>query len=135
MGRRRTAHVHKNLSIIKDFFRFQILRGRLHGDPTLPIERTRSRQVYRTMFTAEQRRAIVAEQPELCDRSRCACCSTTACARALQAVQFKHFDHQRRRLTIFTKGQKVRELPIPHAPFWLDLERHILEVEAKPTTT
>ncbi len=51
---------------------------------------------------------------------------------ALQAVRFKHFDHQRRRLTIFTKGQKVRELPIPHPPFWLDLERHILEVEAKP---
>jgi hypothetical protein len=44
----------------------------------------------------------------------------------------EHFDHQRRRLMIFTKGQKVRELPIPHAPFWLDLERHILEVEAKP---
>ncbi len=51
---------------------------------------------------------------------------------ALQAVQFKHFDHQRRRLTIFTKGQKVRELPIPHAPVWLDLERHIIEVEAEP---
>jgi integrase len=52
---------------------------------------------------------------------------------ALRAVQFKHFDHQRRRLTIFTKGQKVRELPIPHPAFWLDLERHILDVGAQPT--
>jgi site-specific recombinase XerC len=51
---------------------------------------------------------------------------------SLQAVQFRHFDHQRHRLTIFAKGQKVRELPIPHSEFWLDLERHILDVEAKP---
>jgi integrase len=123
----------KNLSIIKDFFRFQILRGRLHGDPTLPIERARSRQVYRTTFTAQQRRAIVAEQPELCDRIALRLLLDYGLRKgALQAVQFKHFDHQRRRLTIFTKGQKVRELPIPHTPFWLDLERHIIEVEAKP---
>jgi site-specific recombinase XerC len=32
---------------------------------------------------------------------------------ALRVVQIKHFDHQRRRLTVFTKGQKVRELPSP----------------------
>jgi integrase/recombinase XerC len=123
----------KNLSIVKDFFRFQILRGRLHGDPTLPIERARSRQVYRTTFTAEQRRAIAAEQPELCDRIALRLLLDYGLRKGtLQAIQFKHFDHQRRRLTIFTKGQKVRELPIPHTPFWLDLERHILEVEAKP---
>jgi site-specific recombinase XerD len=43
----------KNLSILKDFFKFLILRGHLHGDPTLAIERARSRQVYRTTFTRE----------------------------------------------------------------------------------
>ncbi len=92
------------------------MRGRLHGDPTLLIERARSRQVYRTTFSTDQRRAIVTEQPDLRDR---------LCLRllldyglrkgALQAVRFKHFDHQRKRLTIFTKGQKVRELPSPTA--------------------
>jgi site-specific recombinase XerC len=123
----------KNLSIIKDFFRFQIVRGRLHGDPTLLIERARSRQVYRTTFSTEQRHAIISEQSELCDRIALRLLLDYGLRKgALKAVQFKHFDHQRRRLTIFTKGQKVRELPIPHAPFWLDLERHILEVEAKP---
>jgi integrase/recombinase XerC len=123
----------KNLSIIKDFFRFQIVRGRLHGDPTLLIERARSRQVYRTTFSTEQRRAIISEQSELCDRIALRLLLDYGLRKgALKAVQFKHFDHQRRRLTIFTKGQKVRELPIPHAPFWLDLERHIIEVEAKP---
>jgi site-specific recombinase XerC len=51
---------------------------------------------------------------------------------ALMAVQFKHFDHQRKRLTIFTKGEKVRELPIPHPTFWMNAERHILDIEARP---
>jgi hypothetical protein len=112
----------KNLSIIKDFFRFQIVRGRLHGDPTLLIERARSRQVYRTTFSTEQRRAIISEQSELCDRIALRLLLDYGLRKgALKAVQFKHFDHQRRRLTIFTKGQKVRELPIPHAPFWLDV--------------
>lgn len=52
---------------------------------------------------------------------------------ALQAAQLKHFDHQRRRLTIFTKGQKVRELPLPHRAFWLDLEHYILDSNAQPS--
>jgi site-specific recombinase XerC len=124
----------KNLSIVKDFFRFQIMRGPLHGDPTLPIERARKREVYRTTFTTDQRRAIIAEQESRRDR---------ICLRlmldyglrkgALRAVQLKHFDHQRKRLTIFTKGQKVREVPLPHAELWLDLERHILDIAANPS--
>ena len=35
-------------------------------------------------------------------------------------------------LVIFTKGEKVRELPIPSPPFWNELERLILDLEAKP---
>ena len=35
----------KNLSILRDFFKFQVLRGNLHGDPTLAIERARKRDV------------------------------------------------------------------------------------------
>lgn len=124
----------KNLSIVKDFFRFQIMRGRLHGDPTLSIERARKREVYRTTFTADQRRAIIAEQESRRDRICLRLLLDYALRKgALSVVQFKHFDHQRKRLTIFTKGQKVREVPLPHPEFWLDLERHILEVEAKPS--
>lgn len=123
----------KNLSITKDFFRFHIVRGRLHGDPTLAIERARSRQVYRTTFSASQRRAIVASQDDLRDRIALRLLLDYGLRKgALQAVQFKHFDHPRKRLTIFTKGQKVRELPIPHPAFWFDLERHILDAQAEP---
>jgi integrase len=123
----------KNLSIIRDFFRFCVLRGHLHGDPTLAIERARSRDPYRTTFTPDQRRAIIASQDDLRDR---------ICVRLLldyglrkggvQAVQFKHFDYGRRRLTVFLKRGKVRELPIPQPAFWTDLERLIIECEAQP---
>ena len=58
----------KNLIILRDFFKFQVLRGKLHGDPTLPIERAKKRGVYRTTFSGDQRRAIIAAQPELRDR-------------------------------------------------------------------
>lgn len=123
----------KNLSITKDFFRFQILRGRLHGDPTMPIERARKREVYRTTFTPDQRRAIISEQDSRRDRIALRLLLDYALRKgALRAVQFKHFDHHRRRLTIFTKGLKVREVPIPHPEFWIDLEHHILEISAKP---
>ncbi|MGH2912758.1 MAG: tyrosine-type recombinase/integrase [Solirubrobacteraceae bacterium] len=51
---------------------------------------------------------------------------------ALRSVQIGHFDRQRCRLTIFTKGRKVRELPIPHAVFWTDLDCYVLESGAQP---
>jgi hypothetical protein len=45
-----------------------VLRGNLHGDPTLAIERARKRDVYRTTFSNDQVRAIVGSQDELRDR-------------------------------------------------------------------
>jgi site-specific recombinase XerC len=123
----------KNLSILRDFFKFQILRGHLHGDPTLAIERAKSRQVYRTTFTSDQRKAILASAENRRDRIGLRLLLDYGLRKgALKVVQFKHFDHQRKRLTIFTKGEKVRTLPIPQPDFWLDLERLILDIEAQP---
>jgi integrase len=109
------------------------LHGELHGDPTLPIERARQRDVYRTTFTEDQRRAILANNHDHRDRGALRLLLDYGLRKgALKAVQFKHFDHVRRRLTIFTTGGKVRQLPLPHQPFWHDLERLILDVEARP---
>ena len=132
-GGDRPATYNKNLSILKDFCKFLVMRGRLHGDPTLLIERAKTRDVYRTTFSADQRRAIVAEQPSLRDRIALRLLLDYGLRKgALRAVQFKHFDHGRRRLTIFSKGGKVRTLPLPDRALWLDLERHILDVSAAP---
>lgn len=123
----------KNLSIIGDFFEQAVLRGKLHGDPTLPIERARTSGVYRTTFNPDQIRAIIATQDDLRDRLAVRLLLDFGLRKgALRNIQFKHFDHYRRRLTIFTKGEKVREVPIPTGPFWFDLERHTQDIEAKP---
>lgn len=124
----------KNLSIVKDFLKWQRLRGRMDRDPTEAIERAKARGVHRTTFTTDQRRAIVASQDELRDRIALRLLLDYGLRKgALTAVQFKHFDHVRKRLTLFTKGGKVRDLPIPHAAFWHDLGRHIIEAEAQPS--
>ena len=132
-GTRAPRTYNKNLSILKDFFRFQVVRGRLHGDPTMPIERARARGVYRTTFTTDQRRAIIAEQDSVRDRLALRLLLDYGLRKgALRAVQFRHFDHWRKRLTVFTKGEKVRELPIPDKAFWMELEQHTIEIEARP---
>lgn len=123
----------KNLSILRDFFKWARLHSRLHGDPTLAIERARGRSVHRTTFTADQVRALLAANPARRDRVALRLLLHYGLRKgALRNVQFKHFDHNRRRLTIFTKGETVRGVPIPQPKFWLDLERLILDTEAHP---
>lgn len=53
---------------------------------------------------------------------------------ALRSIQINHFDYERHRLIIFTKGKKVREIPIPDPAFWTNLEHYILESEATPSS-
>lgn len=104
----------KNLSILKDFFKFQIVRGRLHGDPTLVIERAGARQVYRTTFSNDQRRAIIAQAEDLRDRIALGLLLDYGLRNgALQNIQFKHFDHQRRRLTCSPRGRRSGSSPSP----------------------
>lgn len=123
----------KNLSILRDFFKWSVLKRKLHGDPTLGIPHAKKRTPTRTIFSSDQEQAVVASQPVLRDRIALRLLFHTGIRKgALQSIQFKHFDHARRRLTIFTKGGKVRELPIVDQSIWLDLEQHILEWEAKP---
>jgi integrase len=99
----------------------------------LLVERARKREAHRETFAADVRRRIVAEQESLRDRLALRLLFDLGVRKGtLQRVQFKHFDYQRHRLTVFLKRGKVRELPIPDPNFWTDLERHILEVEAQP---
>ena len=123
----------KNLSILKDFFKWACLKGKLHGDPSLALVPRKKRDVHRETFGESQVNEVIAAQDSLRDK---------ICLRllffyglrkgALRSIQFKHFDHNRRRLTVFTKGGRVMELPIVDGALWLDLERHILDIEAEP---
>ena len=122
-----------NHSILRDFFKWHQRRGRIRSNPMDLVGRARKPDIHREAFTSDQQRGIVASADTLRDRIALRLLLDYGIRKgALQKVQFKHFDHQRRRLTIFTKGQKVRTIPIPHPAFWLDLERHILDVQAAP---
>ncbi len=73
-GERAPRTYNKNLSILREFFKWAVLRQKLHGDPTLPIERAKARGTYRTTFTTDQRSALLAlkrETPSLEGWSPC----------------------------------------------------------------
>lgn len=123
----------RNLSIVTDFFRWAQRRRGLVGDPVLDIERAKPGQIWRTTFTEDECLAILAAADRR-DRLALRLLLHYGLRKgAMRAIQFRHFDHQRRRLTIFTKGRKVRQMPIPQTDFWMDLERLILDWEAEPT--
>jgi integrase len=122
------------LAHVADFFKYWRKMGRLQGDPCLLIERARKRDVLRTVFTNDQHRGIIAGTADRRDRLALRLLLDFALRKgALRAIQFKHFDHERRQLTIFTKGEKVRNIPLPDKHLWMDLERHILDVQAQPS--
>ncbi len=120
------------LSVVKDFFKYQTVLGALRGDPTLAIERAKARDPHRETFTGDQFRAIVASQDDLRDRIVLRLLLTYGLRKgSVRAVQFKHFDHVRKTVTVFAKGGTVRTLPLPDPAFWHDLERLILDTGAE----
>ena len=132
-GDREPRTYNRALSVIRDFFKWQVKRQRMRSNPATLIEPARVRDVERTVFTEDQAHAILASAESLRDRIALRLLLVYGLRQgALRAIQIKHFDYQRRRLTIFTKGGKVRPLAIPHAAFWTDLERYVLEIEAQP---
>lgn len=122
----------KNISVLKGFFEWATLSGRLHGDPARPIRPPKKRGVERTTFSVDQERAILAQNDRR-DRIALHLLLKVGIRKgALQGVQFRHFDHAQKRLTIFTKGGKVQTVPVVDPAFWDELERHILDWQAEP---
>jgi integrase len=122
----------KNISILKVFFEWATLNGKLHGDPMRPIKPPKKRGVERTIFSEDQERAILASNDR---RDRLALHLLFKCGvrkSELRSIQFRHFDHPQKRLTVFRKGGKVQTLPVVDPAFWNELERWILDWEAQP---
>jgi len=131
-GRRAPRTYNKNHSILSDFFLFQVRRGRMVGNPMLTIDKAKARGVERTTFTRADRDAIFATNPDRSDRLALRLLLDYGIRKgALQLIRFEHFNHERRTLTIFTKGGAIRPLRIPQPGFWLELESLILERDAR----
>lgn len=128
----------KNLSITKDFFKWAVLKGKLHGDPSLSLVPHKKRDVHREVFNLDHRGRIISSGPhdDHIRRDRIALRLLLYYGirkGALRAIQFKHFDANRRKLTIFTKGEKIRDIQIVDAGTWDDLAKHMLETGADPS--
>jgi hypothetical protein len=136
-GTRSGRTFNKALSILHDFFRHRQLRGNIQGDPTLAIERVKKRDVHRETIPPEDRAGLLAANEDRRDRVALRLLLDYGIRKgSLRGIHYRHFDHQRRRLTlVVAKGGKVRELPIPDTDFWLDLRRLIIDVRRSRTTT
>jgi integrase len=132
-GNREPRTYNKNHSILSDFFKFQVLRGELHGNPMLPIERAKARGVHRETFSAQERLAIFAANPDQPDITALRLLLTYGLRKGtLLRVQFSHLDFARKRLTTFAKGGTVQTVPIPDKAFWSELDIYMRSIAAEP---
>ena len=64
----------KNISILKGFFEWAVLSGRIYGDPARPIRPPKKRGVHRETFSGDDKALILATGPDpnRLHRDRCA---------------------------------------------------------------
>lgn len=118
---------------VSEFFKFWRKLGRLQGDPMLLVEPAKMRDVERTVYSDEQRTAILSSAIEQRDRVALRLLLDYGLRKgACRGIRFKDFDHQRREIMIFTKGQKIRSLPLPDPKLWEELEWLMLDMEMQP---
>lgn len=118
----------KNRSVLRDFFQWATLKGKLHGDPMLSIRAHKKRDVERTTFNEDLRLRIYHDGPseDYPERDGIALRLLLGWGLrkgALQEIQYKDFDVARRTLVVRTKGEKIQELDIVSEGVWADLER------------
>jgi integrase/recombinase XerC len=123
----------RHRAALVSFFKFFKRRRRMNSNPAHDVDTAKQQPVFHEAFSADATKKIIAGQGVLRDRIALRLLLHYGLRRSsLQAIQFKHFDHVRRKLTVFLKGGKIRTLPIPQEAFWHDLERHILDAKAEP---
>ena len=137
-GERAPGTYNKNLTIIQQFFKFAALKGKIHGDPSLPLKRRKKRQPHREVFNEDAMLRIIANGPQpgkymYRDKVALRLLLEWALRKgALQSIQYKHFDRKRRCLTIFTKGEKVFDKVISDDAFWHELDLAMMALGAQP---
>lgn len=122
------------LTVLRDFCKWMVLRGRLHGDPTLPIERAKPRPFHRSTFTPEQRQAIRETTRDTRYLIAVRLLLDYGIRKgALANVRVEHFNPTRHELVIFTKGGRIQELRLPDPSIWEGLAAIQSEPGAQPS--
>lgn len=119
----------KSFSVLHDFVKWQIARGRLLRDPMLSLEKARPRAIDHRTYSKAQREQLLAANPHPRDQVALRLLLDYGIRKgALRNVRLEHFDHGRRRLVIFTKGGKIQTIPIPDPAVW----RNLHEIGGEP---
>jgi integrase/recombinase XerD len=121
----------KVISVLRDFFAYQVREQRLSANPALPISRPRRRDSTRGTFSQSD----VAKLLTACSRQRDRVAVLFLFRLGLRKgelarLQFRHYDG--RNLTVRRKGGKVRLIPVVDDDLRLELERHILDRRPTP---
>lgn len=123
----------KNLSILRDFFRWAVREGHMHADPTVPILRPRQRKPRTTTFAVGLPERIIRAQPRTRDRLALGLLFYLGIRKGeLRGIRFRDFDYGRGLLGVLGKGQKWRDVPLVHQPTRLELERYLLDEAPAP---
>jgi site-specific recombinase XerD len=121
------------LSILSDFFKWACRERLLYGDPTLPIRRPKVHHAPVELFPKSLVHRVISAQTYVADEIGCRLILIYALRNAeVASRQFKHFDFDRRLLSIVGKGSKARQVPIIDDAFWVQLGRLELELQAQP---
>lgn len=109
----------KALSVLSDLFSWHVARGTLNRSPVAGIERAKVRPALRTTFTSSQVASILTSNTEPHDQIALRLLLHFGIRKgALLGIRFEHFERERQRLTIFTKGETIHTLPIVDQRIW-----------------
>ena len=113
----------KVISVLRDFFAYQVSEQRLSANPALPISRPRRRDSTRGTFSQSDVSKILTACSRQRDRVAVLLLFRLGLRKGeLARLQFRHYDG--RNLTVQGKGGKVRLIPVVDDDLRLELERH-----------
>jgi site-specific recombinase XerD len=115
----------KNLSILRDFFKWCQTNDLMKGDPTLGILRPKPRDPERNVYQTAEPPLILAACARLRDRCAVGMLIEWGMRKGeLTGFRLKDYDADRQRIRIRGKGGKVRMLPVISAGLMADLDLH-----------
>jgi integrase len=123
-GSRAPRTYNKHHSVLRDFFNWNVRRGRILADPTAVIDRVETESTTRTAFSDVERLAIFRANQDVRDSIPLRLLFDFGVRKqTLQNLRFQDFDKRRRQVTVDTRAGKRRTLEIVDDAFWADLDR------------
>lgn len=115
----------KNLSILRDFFKWCQLNDLMRGDPTIGILRPKLRDPDRNVYLTAEPPLILAHATRLRDRCAVGMLIEWGLRKGeITAFRLRDYDADRQRIRVRGKGGKVRMLPVISKGLLADLDLH-----------